>query len=250
MGKTKIEWTEHTWNPFTGCSVASRGCRNCYARRIAESMKNRGVQKYWRGFKPTVHYDELEEPSKWRRPRMVFVCSMSDVFNENFKDEDIEKLFDVMNKNRNHVFQILTKRADRMAAFIKHHPIQDHIWVGVTVEERAAKWRVDELRSIKARTRFISCEPILEEVALDLNGIHWLIAGGETGINSRECQAEWLFSLCEQAGHAKIPFFLKQIGDNSDIENPEVTIDGKRNILRGKTYTAMPIPKGHQESLF
>lgn len=247
MGKTKIEWTEHTWNPFTGCSPASSGCHNCYAKTLAESMKRRGINKYFRGFLPTVHPDEIEKPDRWRKRRMVFVCSMADIFHDDFSDKEIKSVFDVMNRNGNHIFQVLTKRADRMSAFIKRNPVKSHIWVGVTVEDRTCAWRLKELRKIDATVRFVSCEPLLERIDLDLHGIHWLIAGGETGLRARICKVKWLTSLRDQAKKAGIPFFMKQVGAATDAKR--VLIDEK-GVLEGEIYTEMPMPSGKQEELF
>lgn len=239
MGKTKIDWTEHTWNPFTGCTPVSEGCKNCYAKRIALSLKRRGIEKYKNGFAPTVHHDEIEDPLTWKKRRMVFVCSMSDVFHDAFLDNDIIRLFRVMNSSKNHTFQILTKRPDRLLAMVKDLRFGKNIWVGVTVESQENVSRMDLLRRVPAEVKFVSCEPLVSPIELDLTGINWLIAGGENGPDARVCKLDWLRSLRDQTAKAKIPFFLKQIGSKTD-EKTKLEDVFNKNSLDGKIYKELP----------
>lgn len=233
MGKTKIEWTEETWNPFTGCSLISEGCINCYAKKMAKRLKAMGNKRYQNEFIPTVHLDLLEKPLKWKKPRKVFVNSMSDIFHEEIPDEYIEKVFEVMNLAKEHTFQILTKRSKRMLELSNKIKFTDNIWVGVTVENKKVLKRIEDLREIKCRIKFLSCEPLLEDLDnINLKGIDWVIVGGESGVKSREIRKEWVENLLKKCRKNKIPFFFKQWGGYNKKKNG--------NILNGKKYLEYP----------
>jgi len=211
---TSIEWTEQTWNPTTGCSKISEGCKNCYAERMALRLKGIGVKGYENGFKLQLQPDRLDQPLNRTKPTIYFVNSMSDLFHGNVPDDYIEKVFSVMQKAHWHTFQILTKRAKRMAKFLNFRKIPDNIWIGVTVENKAKGVpRIDHLRSIKACIRFISIEPLLEDLGfIDLTNINWVIVGGESGPRARPMKPEWVINIREICRKNKIPFFFKQWG--------------------------------------
>jgi protein gp37 len=211
---TSIEWTEQTWNPTTGCSKISEGCKNCYAERMALRLKGIGVKSYENGFKLQLQPDRLVQPLNRAKPTIYFVNSMSDLFHGNVPDDYIEKVFNVMQKAHWHTFPILTKRAKRMATFLKNNKIPDNIWIGVTVENRSKGVpRIDHLRSIKACIRFISIEPLLEDLGfIDLTNINWVIVGGESGPKARPMKPEWVINIREICRNNKIPFFFKQWG--------------------------------------
>ena len=211
---TSIEWTEQTWNPTTGCSKISEGCKNCYAERMALRLKGIGVKGYEHGFKLQLQPDRLDQPLNRTKPTIYFVNSMSDLFHRNVPDDYIEKVFSVMQKAHWHTFQILTKRAKRMATFLKSRKIPDNIWIGVTVENKTKGVpRINHLRSIKACIRFISIEPLLEDLGfIDLTDINWVIVGGESGPRARPMRPEWVINIREICRKNKIPFFFKQWG--------------------------------------
>ncbi len=206
MRTSKIEWTESTWNPVTGCTKLSAGCANCYAERMARRLRAMGQPNYRRGFKVTCHEHVLNQPVTWKKPRTVFVNSMGDLFHEEVPREFIDSVFDVMKRAHWHRFQVLTKRAERMAELAPHLPWADNIWMGVTVEDGAAKSRMEALREVPAFIRFLSVEPLLESLGtLDLRGIHWVIVGGESGPGSRPMQPAWVHEIREQCEAADIP---------------------------------------------
>lgn len=210
---TRIDWTGRTWNPVTGCTRASEGCQHCYAERMAGRLKLMGQDKYADGFAVTTHESCLDEPKHWRKPQAVFVCSMGDLFHEDVPDDFIKRVFEVMNDCPQHTFQVLTKRADRLARLASELKFTDNIWVGVSVESIRYEHRVDSLRKVPAHVRFLSCEPLLGSLeGIDLAGIDWVIVGGESGPGARPMDAEWareLRDLCEQEG---VAFFFKQQG--------------------------------------
>lgn len=216
-GKTAIEWTEATWNPVTGCTKVGRGCENCYAERIAERFRNVAGHPYEQGFDLRLWPDRLEIPMRWARPRRIFVNSMSDLFHRDIPPRFIERVFETMENADGHVFQVLTKRSSLMRDFIneRYHarPIPPHIWLGVSVEDRAALSRVEHLRQTRASVRFISVEPLLGPVGrIDLTGIQWVIVGGESGPDCRPMKAEWAREVREQCIRVGVPFFFKQWG--------------------------------------
>ncbi len=212
--KSVIQWTDATWNPTTGCSKVSPGCKNCYAERLSARLKEMGNPKYRRGFRFTVHPKALEIPLMWKSPRKIFVNSMSDLFHESMPADYLDRCFDVMRKADWHVYQILTKRPERMAAFFeKRVEVPDHVWIGTSVELAMYKSRIDTLRRIPARVRFVSFEPLLGELGrLDLNGIAWAIVGGESGTNHRPIRAEWVHEIHAQCAKQGVAFFFKQWG--------------------------------------
>lgn len=204
---SRIEWTDATWNPVTGCSAVSAGCANCYARRMAHRFHGP------RGFDVTLHPERLEIPFHWRKPRRVFVNSMSDLFHDAVPFDFIAKVFDVMQECEHHTFQVLTKRPARMADMVGRLPWPANVWVGATVENADASNRIGELRRVPAAVRFLSCEPLLGPISnLSLDGIHWVIVGGETGPGARQMDTQWAASIMRQCQDARVPFFFKRIG--------------------------------------
>lgn len=239
MSTTKIEWTEATWNPVTGCTKVSKGCQNCYAEKMANRLKLMGQAKYENGFKVTTHEAVLAEPESWRRPRIVFVCSMADLFHDDVTDGFIKRVFEVMNDNGTHTFQVLTKRPERLAKLAPQLEFTDNIWVGATVEHADYVERVDLLRTVPAAVRFLSCEPLLGSLTnLDLEGIDWVIVGGESGPGARPIDEQWVRELrdkCEAEGPA---FFFKQHGGVRDKGGC---------LLDGKRHKEWPTPRARQD---
>ncbi|MDR0621261.1 MAG: phage Gp37/Gp68 family protein [Deltaproteobacteria bacterium] len=213
MTMTKIEWTEKTWNPITGCTKVSPGCENCYAEVMSRRLRAMGREKYSEGFRLVAHEGALGEPSRWAKPSSIFVCSMSDIFHEKVSFEFIDKIMDVINETKRHVYQLLTKRSSRMEEYFSNRPIPSNVWLGVTVECRAAKGRIGHLKGLAAGIRFLSVEPLVEDLGeLDLAGIDWVIVGGESGPKGRPMKPEWVRSVQRQAELAKAAFFFKQWG--------------------------------------
>ncbi len=243
MATTSIEWTDKTWNPVTGCTKLSKGCEHCYAAVMARRLKGMNKPKYANGFDVTIHNDALIEPTLWKTPCVIFVCSMSDLFHKDVPFEFIDKVMGIIRKTPHHNYQILTKRAERMAEYFASRQIPKNAWVGVTVESQATKFRLDCLRNLKASVKFISCEPLLEDLGeLDLTGIDWIIVGGESGSQARPMKEKWVLNIKEQADAKHIPFFFKQWGAWG--------VDGiKRNkmdngkLLQGKVVQCMPVVK-------
>lgn len=230
---SKIEWTESTWNPVTGCTKISEGCKNCYAFSLAKRLKLMGNAKYSNGFDITLHEYCIGDPLKWKKPSLVFVNSMSDLFHEDIPLEFIIKVFEVMNTAQQHTFQILTKRAERLAQVSKFLKWTPNIWQGVTVESNQYKNRIDYLREVPANVRFISFEPLLGEVKnVDLSNIDWAIVGGESGLKAREMQQEWVLTLKEECEKQSVMFYFKQWGG--------VNKKKAGRTLLGKTWDAMP----------
>lgn len=221
-GPTSIEWTEVTWNPVTGCDRVSPGCDNCYALALAKRLKAMGSPRYQKdghprtsgpGFGVTCHEDLLEVPLRWRRPRLVFVNSMSDLFHPGVPDAFISRVFDTMKAADQHTFQILTKRPQRLVAMAESLPWPSNIWMGVSVENASYKFRIDQLRKVPAKVRFLSVEPLIEDLGeIDLTGIHWVIVGGESGPRARPLKEEWVKSIRDQCVEAGVAFFFKQWG--------------------------------------
>jgi len=211
---SKIEWTEATWNPTTGCTKVSPGCKNCYAERDSNRYKKIPKQvKYRKGFELTVHEDTLEIPLHWRDPKIVFVNSMSDLFHEKIPLSFIKKTFDVMNKTGQHTYQVLTKREKRLSKLWSEFKWTKNIWAGVSVENQEYTSRIEYLREVPAAVRFLSIEPLLEPITeLNLNGIDWVIVGGESGPRSRPIQADWVRVIRDICLEQKVPFFFKQWG--------------------------------------
>ncbi|MEW5744648.1 MAG: phage Gp37/Gp68 family protein [Nitrospirota bacterium] len=210
---SKIEWTQVTWNPVTGCSKISEGCRNCYAERMALRLKAMGSTRYRNGFKLALHHDLVDLPLRWKKPKIIFVNSMSDLFHKDVPLSFINNVFTTMSEARWHVFQIVTKRAERLSEISNKVSWSPNVWVGVTVESNNYLSRIDELRKVPASVRFISIEPLLSDLPdLSLEGIDWVIVGGESGPKSRAMKAEWVRDIREQCIKTNVPFFFKQWG--------------------------------------
>ena len=234
MAKSKIAWTDATWNPVTGCTKVSAGCMNCYAEVMARRLKAMGQPKYEDGFKTTLHPDVLEQPLHWRRSMLIFVCSMSDLFHQDVPDEFIKQVFDVMRTAHWHQFQVLTKRAGRLARLSHELDWPPHIWAGVTVENLDNIHRIKELRKTEAAVKFLSLEPLLGPIEnLDLQGIDWAIVAGESGQKFRPMQEEWVRSIRDQCLDADVPFFFKQWGGRNKKK--------AGRVLDGRIWDEMPV---------
>ena len=215
--RTSIEWTDTTWNPVTGCNKVSPGCKHCYAERMAKRLKGMGNPRYTHGFQVTLHDDLVELPLRWRKPRRIFVNSMSDLFHDAVPTEFITKVFTTMEQASQHQFQVLTKRSSRLRDYVnrryRNHVAPPHIWLGVSVEDGGKLSRVRHLKDANASVRFLSIEPLVGPIdTLDLEGIHWVILGGESGPRARPLRKEWAISIRDQCGDANVPFFFKQWG--------------------------------------
>lgn len=241
MSNTKIEWTDRTWNPITGCSKISQGCQNCYAETMSKRLKAMGNSKYSDGFNVALHEDALNEPLTWKGNHIVFVCSMSDLFHENVPFEFIDKVLDVITKTPNNIYQLLTKRSKRMNEYFSTRVIPSNVWLGVTVEAKSSIPRIDDLRHLKASVKFLSCEPLIEDLGIiDLTGINWIIVGGESGLKARPMSEQWALNLLKQAQSLHIYFFFKQWGTwGSDGIRRSKKANGK--LLNNKIFQEMPI---------
>jgi len=231
--KSPIEWTEATWNPVTGCTKISPGCKHCYAERMAKRLKAMGQPNYADGFKLTLQPRMLELPLHWKKPQTIFVNSMSDLFHEDVPIEYIQKVFDVMRRANWHQFQVLTKRAERLLELDPKLDWPGHVWMGVSVENADYKSRIDCLRRTHAKIKFLSLEPLLGPLKrMNLKGIDWAIVGGESGPGARPMQPEWVTEIRDQCHKAKVPFFFKQWGG----------VNKKRTVrrLEGRTWDEMP----------
>ncbi|HEY3544142.1 MAG TPA: phage Gp37/Gp68 family protein [Gaiellaceae bacterium] len=225
LQKSRIEWTEATWNPVTGCTKVSPGCAHCYAETFAERWRGVKGHHYEQGFDMRLWPDRLEQPLRWRAPRRIFVNSMSDLFHPAVPDEYVERVFEVMARAERHIFQVLTKREERLAELASRLPWPPNVWMGVTIENRRFVHRADYLRRVPAGVRFISAEPLLTELTqLDLTGIDWLIAGGESGPGARRLDLNWVFDLAERCTTAGTAFFMKQLGT---VLSKEMGVRGK-----------------------
>lgn len=234
MGQnSSIEWTESTWNPVTGCSKISAGCKNCYAERLALRLQAMGNVRYRNGFDITLHEDLIELPKRWRDPRVIFVNSMSDLFQEEVPSEFIQRVFATMNSCPQHTFQILTKRSERLRKLANEIDWPHNVWMGVSIEDARVLHRVRDLRAVPAAIRFLSCEPLIGPLDdLPLEGIQWVIVGGESGPGARPMRIEWIRSIFRQCRKAKVPFFFKQWG------GVRKHVTGRE--LNGRTYDEMP----------
>jgi len=232
---SKIEWTDTTWNPITGCTKISDGCKNCYAERMSKRLQAMGQENYQNGFEVTVHEDILDAPIHWKKPRFVFVNSMSDIFHKEVPDTFIEKIFTIMVEVRAHQFQVLTKRNKRMLHLAKNLPWPENIWLGVTVERSDYIDRIRDLKLTPAKIKFISFEPLLGPIPkIDLKGISWVIVGGESGPHARPMNPEWAIEIRDQCLKADIPFFFKQWGGFNKKKNGR--------MLEGQIWNQMPSP--------
>ncbi|NLG96416.1 MAG: phage Gp37/Gp68 family protein [Chloroflexi bacterium] len=213
MATSKIEWTKSTWNPLTGCTKVSPGCKHCYAERMARRLQAMGLEKYRNGFKLTLHPEVLEDPLHWEKPQLIFVNSMSDLFHKDVPLDFIRKIFDVMNRANWHIFQILTKRAERLRELDPLIAWPQNVWMGVSVENIDYIYRIHLLRQTHAALKFLSCEPLLGPLPnLPLDGIDWVIVGGESGPKARPMDPVWVREIRNQCLTAKVPFFFKQWG--------------------------------------
>ena len=230
---SSIEWTESTWNPVTGCTKVSPGCKHCYAERMALRLQAMGQPNYVNGFRLTLHERALELPLGWKRPQMIFVNSMSDLFHEDVPLEFILKVVDVMRRASWHTFQVLTKRSAHLLELNPEIDWPANVWMGVSVENSRYTFRIDHLRRTDARVKFLSLEPLLGPLPnLDLRGVHWVIVGGESGPGARPIEEEWVLDIRDQCLAARVPFFFKQWGG----------LHKKRagRTLDGRTWNEMP----------
>ena len=239
--KTSIEWTEQTWNPTTGCTKISPGCQNCYAENMARRLKAMGVKGYQNGFVLTLQPNRLQEPLGRKKPTVYFVNSMSDLFHEDIPDGYILQVFDVIKHAHQHTFQILTKRSERMVDLVKSYDVPENAWIGVTVENRKYGIpRIDKLRQVNASVRFLSIEPLLEDLGpLGLKNIQWVIVGGESGPRARPMKLEWIKGVKQQCEKYHVSFFFKQWGGwGADGKKRAKRANGR--ILFGRTWDDMP----------
>jgi protein gp37 len=246
MSETSIEWTEHTWNPVTGCTKLSPGCKHCYAETMSRRLHAMGAPGYQNGFKVTLQPDRLQQPHSRKAPTVYFVNSMSDLFHEGVPDGFIEKVIDVCAATPQHTYQILTKRAERLPEFFRERACPRNVWLGVSVEDRRYGLpRIEHLREVKAAVRFLSIEPLLEDIGvIDLRDIHWVIVGGESGPKARPMRPEWVDAIKRQALQQKVAFFFKQWGAwGAD----GVRRDKRRNgrLLHGRCWEQFPAVAGH-----
>lgn len=238
---SKIEWTEQTWNPTVGCTKLSPGCKHCYAEVMAQRLQAMGTCGYENGFKLALLPSRLEEPIKRKKPTVYFVNSMSDVFHEDVPFEYIDQIFQTIAITPQHTYQILTKRAERMAEYFAHRNVPANAWIGVSVEDQKhGAPRIDSLRKVKAKIRFLSVEPLLESLGdLDLTNIHWVIVGGESGPKARPMQEAWVEDIRVQCEEADVAFFFKQWGGwGSDGQKRAKKQNGRE--LNGRTWDGMP----------
>lgn len=238
---TKIEWTEQTWNPTTGCTKISPGCKHCYAETMAKRLRAMGARGYENGFNLTLMPERLDEPLNRRKPTMYFVNSMSDVFHQRVPFSYVDQIFETIEKTPQHTYQVLTKRAERMADYFSGRHVPPNAWLGVSVENRRYGLpRIDHLRRINAMVRFLSVEPLLEDLGpIDLTGIHWVIVGGESGPKARPMKLEWLQEVSRQCRVARVAFFFKQWGVwGADGERRSKRSNGR--VFEGRTWDEMP----------
>jgi protein gp37 len=244
--QTSIEWTEQTWNPTVGCTKISPGCQNCYAETMARRLKAMGVNGYANGFKLTLLPERLADPIQRKRPTIYFVNSMSDLFHDKIPASYIRQVFDVMKKAPQHTFQVLTKRADKMKEFFSAYEASTNAWLGVTVENRQhGVPRIDTLRKVKAHVRFLSIEPLLEDLGkINLSGIQWVIVGGESGPKARLMKPEWVMNIKRQCEEQKVAFFFKQWGGwGADGKKRAKKENGR--LLLGRTWDEVPSINQH-----
>lgn len=238
---SRIEWTEATWNPTVGCTKISPGCKHCYAEAMAKRLRSMGTPGYANGFRLTVLHERLIEPLARKKPTVYFVNSMSDLFHKSVEDAFITQVFDVIRRCPQHTFQVLTKRADRMAAYFDNRDVPFNAWLGVSVEDQKyGVPRIERLRQVDARIRFLSVEPLLQDIgALDLANIHWVIVGGESGPKARPMKLEWVENIRQQCDAQKVQFFFKQWGGwGADGKRRSKKANGR--LLDGRTWDEMP----------
>ena len=252
--KSKIEWTDATWNPVTGCTKVSPGCAHCYAETFAKRFRGVPDHPYEQGFDLKLWPERLDLPLLWKERKRVFVNSMSDLFHEDVPDDFIKRVFDVMSQAKHHIFQILTKRSDRMLTWaMKHFPSgsrrcgkaawPENVWLGVSLENQDYICRIKDLQKSPAYIRFISIEPLLSSVCLDgslLNTIQWVIVGGESGPRARPMKAEWVYEIQKQCRRYRVPFFFKQWG-TFDVSGKRVGKKAAGRVLDGRTWDEVPV---------
>lgn len=250
MAESNIEWTELTWNPVTGCNKISPGCKYCYAEVMSKRLKAMGTEKYKEGFKIRTHADALNTPFTWKKPKVVFVNSMSDLFHPEVPVEFIQAVFLVMNQTPQHTYQVLTKRSDRLLELSSLLNWTSNIWMGVSVENEKYTFRVEELSKTPAKVKFISVEPLIGPVrTLQLDQINWVIVGGESGHGARTLKKAWVEFIKNQCEERQIPFFFKQWGKpkfNIDPTDPTIKSDHPQHAkggcqLDGKVYRQLPV---------
>lgn len=235
MTTTSIEWTQATWNPVTGCTKVSAGCLNCYAERMATRLQAMGQENYRNGFSLTCHPRMLDVPRRWRKPRLIFVNSMGDLFHKDVPLSFIKDVFDVISSTPRHTYQLLTKRSERLVELSHELSWPLNLWMGVSVESEEVTWRIDHLRRTPAAVRFLSIEPLLGPIpSLCLNGIDWVIVGGESGPKARPMKEEWVVEIKTQCEFSQVPFFFKQWGG--------VRKKSTGRKLEGRTWDEMPVP--------
>jgi protein gp37 len=243
MKRSFIEWTEITWNPTTGCTKVSSGCKNCYAETFAKRLKGMGVEKYKNGFELNLHPDLIDYPKRIKDSRIIFVNSMSDLFHKDIPLEFIQRVFKTMNECPQHIFQVLTKRAERLEELSPYLNWTDNIWMGVSVEDNKVIDRIANLKNTPAKIKFLSLEPLLSSIPnLNLKGIDWVIVGGESGTKSRPVQKEWIIDIKDQCEKANVEFFFKQWGGMNKKAN------GRE--LNGRVYNGMPKIQINQQYMF
>ncbi len=234
VAPSSIEWTDMTWNPVTGCTKISAGCKNCYAERMALRLKAMGQPNYRHGFDVTLHPHTLDKPLLLKKPQVIFVNSMSDLFHEDIPEAFIQDVFSVMRRADWHHFQILTKRAERLSELAPRIDWPSNVWMGVSVEDQEQVWRIDHLRATDAALKFLSIEPLIGPIhTIDLTGIDWAIVGGESGPRSRPIKEEWILEIKQRCIGAEVPFFFKQWGGFNKKKN------GRQ--LLGRTWNEMPV---------
>jgi len=235
-----IEWTDATWNPVTGCTKVSPGCKHCYADRMARRLKAMGQPRYRNGFQITLQPDLITQPLTWKRPKYVFVNSMSDLFHDDVPTAYIVEIFDIMAQAHWHTFQVLTKRTERLIEISHKLQWPANVWMGASVENSDYIYRINHLRNVPAAVRFLSIEPLLGPIPkLALKGIDWVIVGGESGPKAREMKAEWVRPIRDKCIGMGIPFFFKQWGGTRKSKT------GRK--LDGRTWDELPLPKRRRQ---
>lgn len=233
MNKSKIEWTEETWNPITGCDKHSDGCLNCYAEKMAKRLFCMKNPRYINNFKLTIHNDLFKRPLEIRKSKIIFVCSMSDLFHEKVPFKVIDEIFDVMEKANWHIFQVLTKRTERLIEYASRRKIPNNVWLGTTLESNKYYYRAELLKQLNCSVKFLSCEPLISDLyKLDVKGIDWIVVGGESGPNARPVKKEWIINIKDKCIENKVPFFFKQWGGWNKKKNG--------HELDGEIYKQMP----------
>jgi protein gp37 len=243
MATSTIEWTEFSWNPVTGCTKISPGCEHCYAERMTRRLKAMGQPNYQNGFEVTTHDHALRIPLRTKRPKTIFVNSMSDLFHKKVSAEFIQQVFSIMNQADWHIFQVLTKRSERLLDLNERLPWEDNIWMGVSVENQDYRFRIDHLRQTDANKKFLSIEPLIGPILdLNLDGIDWVIVGGESGPGSRPMKATWVTDIRDQCIAANVPFFFKQWGGVNKKKNGRT--------LEGKVWSQMPEHSNNHRAVY